>query len=71
MIRFAGSYITDTPNAYAEGVETAEAWNILGELGCDMAQGYYVSPPLPPREFEAWFQKYGVRGSENLFSLRQ
>ena len=47
----------------AEGVETAEAWNILGELGCDMAQGYYVSPPLPPREFEAWFQKYGVPGS--------
>ena len=30
----------------AEGVETAEAWRVLLELGCDLAQGYLVSPPL-------------------------
>ncbi|MCU1244569.1 MAG: hypothetical protein JWN02_479, partial [Acidobacteria bacterium] len=30
----------------AEGVETSESWNILKRLGCDMAQGYYMSPPL-------------------------
>jgi EAL domain-containing protein (putative c-di-GMP-specific phosphodiesterase class I) len=31
----------------AEGVETAEAWRVLLALGCDLAQGYLVSPPLP------------------------
>ena len=31
----------------AEGVESDEAWRHLEELGCDLAQGYYVSRPLP------------------------
>ena len=31
----------------AEGVETAEAWNLLRQLGCDLAQGYLISPPMP------------------------
>ena len=38
----------------AEGVENVETWRILKELGCDMAQGYFVSPPLPSKEFRAW-----------------
>jgi EAL domain-containing protein (putative c-di-GMP-specific phosphodiesterase class I) len=38
----------------AEGVENAESWEILKELGCDMAQGYYVSKPLPNEEFRRW-----------------
>ena len=36
----------------AEGVETEEQWNILRLLKCDMAQGFYFSPAVPPREFE-------------------
>ena len=31
----------------AEGVEDAAAWNLLRRLGCDFAQGYLISPPLP------------------------
>ena len=31
----------------AEGVETAEAWDLLAALGCDVAQGYHLSRPLP------------------------
>jgi len=31
----------------AEGVESHEAWQRLVELGCDLAQGYYVSRPVP------------------------
>jgi diguanylate cyclase (GGDEF)-like protein len=31
----------------AEGVETEEVWNQLVMLGCDMAQGFYLSVPVP------------------------
>lgn len=35
----------------AEGVEKAEQLEILRTLGCDYAQGYLYSRPLPPEEF--------------------
>jgi diguanylate cyclase (GGDEF)-like protein len=38
----------------AEGVELASSWDALGRLGCDLIQGYFVSKPLPTREFTAW-----------------
>ena len=38
----------------AEGVETVESLDILTRLGCDMAQGYYMSPPLPHSELLKW-----------------
>jgi FOG: EAL domain len=31
----------------AEGVEDATAMRTLGELDCDIAQGYYLSRPVP------------------------
>lgn len=31
----------------AEGVETAESLAILTGMGCDLAQGYYISRPMP------------------------
>jgi predicted signal transduction protein with EAL and GGDEF domain len=37
----------------AEGVETATAWSHLKALGCDFAQGYYLSKPLPAAEIAA------------------
>ena len=36
----------------AEGVETEEQYLALRELGCDMAQGYYFSKPVPAESFE-------------------
>jgi EAL domain-containing protein (putative c-di-GMP-specific phosphodiesterase class I) len=30
----------------AEAIETAEQVDQLRELGCDVGQGYYFSPPL-------------------------
>ena len=47
----------------AEGVEDAETMQILRDLGCDMAQGYYVSRPLPKGEFQDWFARFGQNGS--------
>ena len=38
----------------AEGVEDSESLHSLRELGCDVAQGYYLAKPLPADEFEAW-----------------
>ncbi|MDQ4085030.1 MAG: GGDEF domain-containing protein [Actinomycetota bacterium] len=34
----------------AEGVETGEAYDRLRVLGCDTAQGYWISRPLPAHE---------------------
>jgi diguanylate cyclase (GGDEF)-like protein len=31
----------------AEGVENRDTWNLLVTLGCDAAQGYYLSRPIP------------------------
>ena len=42
------------PDAVAEGVETAETWDQLVRLGCDVAQGYFISRPLPAAELEVW-----------------
>lgn len=35
----------------AEGVETPEHLNFLREKGCDLFQGFYLTPPLPAKEF--------------------
>jgi diguanylate cyclase (GGDEF)-like protein len=38
----------------AEGVENELALTRLAEMGCDVAQGYHLSRPLPPKDFEAF-----------------
>ena len=38
----------------AEGVENLETWTFLRELGCDLAQGYFLSRPLPAAALEQW-----------------
>ena len=42
----------------AEGVETQGAWNALNEIGADLAQGYYLSKPLPGDQFTRWLKAY-------------
>lgn len=36
----------------AEGVETQDAYQILKQQGCDIAQGYYINRPLLAHDFE-------------------
>jgi EAL domain-containing protein (putative c-di-GMP-specific phosphodiesterase class I) len=36
----------------AEGVETAVQHKLLSDIGCEYAQGYYYSRPLPAKELE-------------------
>jgi predicted signal transduction protein with EAL and GGDEF domain len=38
----------------AEGVETAVAYTELTRLGCDQAQGYFMSRPVSAVELDRW-----------------
>jgi EAL domain-containing protein (putative c-di-GMP-specific phosphodiesterase class I) len=38
----------------AEGVENSNLWRSLGALGCDFAQGYFISKPMPASEVAGW-----------------
>jgi diguanylate cyclase (GGDEF)-like protein len=40
----------------AEGIETSATWTALTTLGCDMAQGYFLSPAVTPGEFDGWLR---------------
>jgi diguanylate cyclase (GGDEF)-like protein len=50
----------------AEGVETEAVWDQLAALGCDLAQGYYLTRPLPADELTAWLVK---RRQESVAAL--
>jgi diguanylate cyclase (GGDEF)-like protein len=41
----------------AEGVEDEAIWQTLAALGCDFAQGHYLSKALPAAELVAWLQQ--------------
>ena len=45
----------------AEGVETVEQANNLSEFGCDYAQGFFFSKPLPLREFDEFHKRISSR----------
>jgi diguanylate cyclase (GGDEF)-like protein len=45
----------------AEGVESAEVWERLVELGCDSAQGYFLARPLPADELTTWLDERLIR----------
>jgi EAL domain-containing protein (putative c-di-GMP-specific phosphodiesterase class I) len=41
----------------AEGVENRETWDLLAELGCDLAQGFYVSRAVPEAALTQWLDR--------------
>lgn len=45
----------------AEGVETQNAVRILGELGCDVLQGYFFSRPLAADDFQRLVHNKGLQ----------
>lgn len=50
----------------AEGVETAAAADMLADMGCDEAQGYFFARPMELADFERWFagQDAGERAAQ-------
>jgi diguanylate cyclase (GGDEF)-like protein len=48
----------------AEGLESPADWHRLAALGCDAAQGFALSQPLPADELEAWLYSRVHRAGE-------
>ena len=42
----------------AEGVEDQQTWDALSSMGCDMAQGYFLSRPLLGAELACWLSEH-------------
>jgi diguanylate cyclase (GGDEF)-like protein/PAS domain S-box-containing protein len=42
----------------AEGVEDARTWDLLAALGCDTAQGFYISRPMPAAGLLSWLAEW-------------
>jgi len=53
----------------AEGVETQVAYTELARLGCDQAQGYFMSRPVPAAELEHWLSTR--RASDRLIDAHR
>jgi diguanylate cyclase (GGDEF)-like protein/PAS domain S-box-containing protein len=41
----------------AEGVEDEETWRMLRDLGCDLAQGYWIARPMAAEDLMEWLTK--------------
>jgi diguanylate cyclase (GGDEF)-like protein/PAS domain S-box-containing protein len=41
----------------AEGVEDAASFDLLRDLGCEKAQGYFMSRPLPAQALQSWLEQ--------------
>lgn len=48
----------------AEGVEDAEAAEILRKLGVDYLQGYYFAKPMPRAELLVWLEKTSIPAAD-------
>jgi len=42
----------------AEGIECEEVWDTLVALECNIAQGYFLSPPVPAETFNSWYVEH-------------
>ncbi|APW40877.1 hypothetical protein RD110_22230 [Rhodoferax koreense] len=45
----------------AEGVETEDDWALLREIGCDIAQGYFIGRPMQSDRLPAWLEDWQTR----------
>ncbi len=50
----------------AEGIEDRDTWSTLKTLGCDLAQGYYLSTPATPQEFDEWLKARDAAGGPGV-----
>ena len=48
--------------AVAEGVETQADWNLLRQLGCGLAQGYFIARPMEAGAYPNWVRGWKHSG---------
>jgi EAL domain-containing protein (putative c-di-GMP-specific phosphodiesterase class I)/ActR/RegA family two-component response regulator len=48
----------------AEGVETEDDWHLVREIGCDLAQGYFIGRPMPADGLSEWMRLWQRRRPE-------
>jgi EAL domain-containing protein (putative c-di-GMP-specific phosphodiesterase class I) len=48
--------------AVAEGVETQADWNLLRQLGCGLAQGYFIARPMEAGAYPNWVRGWKQSG---------
>lgn len=54
----------------AEGVENKETYDMLVTMGCDLAQGYFLSSPRPAAELTRWLRTLpGKAGQRSMVQL--
>ncbi|MET4094154.1 EAL domain-containing protein [Arthrobacter sp. UYCu712] len=53
----------------AEGVEDADAYRALSDYGCDVAQGFFMSKPVPAAELDAWLADRRQQPQAGPFSI--
>jgi diguanylate cyclase (GGDEF)-like protein len=54
----------------AEGVEDEASWATLRTLGCDSAQGYWMSRPMPTQDFLPWLEAWRPTAVAALRAVR-
>jgi EAL domain-containing protein (putative c-di-GMP-specific phosphodiesterase class I)/ActR/RegA family two-component response regulator len=45
----------------AEGVETESDWHLLREIGCDLAQGWFIGRPMLAEKLPQWLDAWTAR----------
>lgn len=45
----------------AEGVESEDDWFLLREIGCDLAQGWFIARPMAPEVVPQWVEQWETR----------
>lgn len=50
----------------AEGIESKQVYELLRDLGCDIAQGYAVGRPMAAGDFETWHEEWHFHPDRRL-----
>ena len=52
--------------AVAEGVETREDWDLLRDIGCELAQGYLIAKPMEASAYMNWVRNWMSGGAPHF-----
>ncbi len=55
----------------AEGIEDRISWDLLARQGCDIAQGYYMSRPIPADAFSEWLAAWEPKRIEPIANVER